>query len=219
MIRQRYSLVALLVMVALTSACGKDSPTAPTPAPAPANAPPTIAAMAVSQSAYRTARLTATTGDSDGRVATATVDWGNGSTSDVSSSAANITVTHRYNRAQSYTVTLRVFDDDGASTQQSRSVTIRVPPESCVGIKIVEVCAQSTADFQNLEVAVRAGDIALAKAMISEGNPSIALPLLLGFGRLTLAHNFTTGRLTISGEVCPIPFLVCEPVGSVPIQF
>jgi hypothetical protein len=217
MVRQRCSPVALLVMVALTSACGKDSPTAPTPTAA--NVAPTIATMAVSQSAYRTARLTATTSDSDGRVVTAMVDWGNGSTSDVSSSAANINVTHRYNRAQSYTVTLRVVDDAGASTEQSRSVTITVPEEACVGIKVVEVCAQSTADFRNLQVAVRAGSVALASATISEGNPSIALPLLLGFGRLTLAHNFTTGRLTISGEVCPIPFLVCEPVGSVPIQF
>ncbi len=219
MVRQTCSPVALLVMVALASACGKDSPTAPTPPPAPANTPPTIGTMAVSQSAYRTARLTATTADSDGRVVTATVDWGDGSTSNVSSSAANITVTHRYNRAQSYTVTLRAVDDDGASTEQSRSVMITVPPEACVGIKVVEVCAQSTADFQNLNVAVRAGDVSLARATVSEGNPSIALPLLFGFGRLTLAHNFTNGRLTISGEVCPIPFLVCEPVGSVPIQF
>ena len=77
----------------------------------------------------------------------------------------------------------------------------------------------ATADFRNVQIAARAGEIVLAGATISDGNPSVSLPLLLGFGRLTLTHNFTSGRMTITGEVCPVTFLVCEPVGSQITQF
>ncbi|MDH4063460.1 MAG: PKD domain-containing protein [Acidobacteriota bacterium] len=213
-------LACLLVVVAISAGCSK-SPTAPSPSPqpTPANSAPTISTMTVAQSAYRTARITATTGDGDGQVASGTVDWGDGSTTNLTSGVTSVNTTHRYGRAQAYSVTLRVVDDDGAQAQLTRSVSITVPPEACLGIEVVELCARSTSDFKNMEVAVRAGDVSLARATVSDGNPSIALPLAAGFGRLTLAHNFTTGRLIVSGEVCPVPFLVCKPVGSKTIQF
>jgi PKD repeat protein len=206
-------LVVLAALAAASVACSKS----PGPDPTPINAAPTISQISVAQSAYRTARVTATAADSDGQIASGTVDWGDGSTSPVTS--GTISLTHRYNRAQAYTVTVNVVDDKGLSAQLSRSVTITVPPEACIGIKVVELCARSTSDFKNLQIAAKAGDVVLAGITVSDGNPSIALPLALGFGRLTLSHNFTTGRLTIAGEVCPVPFLVCESVGSQTIQF
>jgi len=202
-------------------ACGSSSPTnpTPTPAPQPANIAPVIGQMAASQSAYRTGRLTANATDSDGQISSANIDWGDGTTTPLTTGFASISQTHRYARAQSYTITLRATDDKGTTAQSTRSVTITVPPEACLGILVIELCARSTSDFKNLQVAAKAGDIVLAGITVTDGNPSIAMPLAAGFGRLTLSHNFTSGRLTISGEVCPVPFLVCDSVGSRVIQF
>jgi hypothetical protein len=206
--------------------CGS-SPTAPTdpgvgpapPAPpAPANQAPVIATMTVAESSYRTGRITASASDPDGRIASGTVDWGDGTTSTVSGDYASITLTHRYDSAQAFSVTLRVVDDDALATQQARSVTIRVPPEACIGIEIIEVCAQATSDFRNVRVSAKAGDIVLSQITLTDGQPAITLPLAGGFGRLTLSADLQRGRIVVGGEVCPIPFLVCVPIGSHTIQ-
>jgi hypothetical protein len=208
---------AAILAFILAGCSGNASPTAPTPGPPPppANVAPTIGSMNVTNSAYRTARVTASASDSDGQVASGTVDWGDGTTSNVTSGFGSVSMTHQYGQAQSYTVTFRVLDNGGLSTQASRSVTITVPPEACVGIRILDVCARTTADFRNLRLAVKSGEIVLAQFTIDNGNASpVRVPLALGFGALTFQHNFNTGRLTITGEVCTVPFLVCEPVGS-----
>jgi hypothetical protein len=174
--------------------------------------------MTVTNSADRTGRLTASAADSDGTIASGTVDWGDGTTSPINSGFASISTTRLYTRAQAYTVTLRVVDDKGAATTLTRSVTIRVPPEACLGILVIEVCAEATANFSTMRLEARAGDIVLAGANLNDGAGSVVLPLAGGFGRLTLSHNFNTGRLTITGEVCPVPFLVCQGIGSQTIQ-
>jgi PKD repeat protein len=200
--------------------CGS-SPTTPSTPPAPAitpNTPPVIDQMAVVQSAYRTARLTASATDADGQVNSGKVDWGDGTTTSLTSGFASISMTHRYDRAQAYSVALSVADAAAASAESTRSVTITIPPEACLGVIAIQLCARSTADLRNLTVQARAGDVVLAGITISEGNPSVVLPLALGFGRLTLSHNFTTGRLTIGGEVCTVPFVVCQPVVNQAIQ-
>lgn len=212
----------LLLIAALGTAACNGSPTSPTDPPAPpppANAAPQIGSMSVAESGYRTGRITAASTDADGQIVSGTVDWGDGSTSPITNGFGSINLTHRYAQAQSYTVTLRVMDDDGAESQLARSVNIRVPPEACLDVLILDVCARSTSNFKNLNVAVRAGAVSLASFTISDGNPSITVPLGGGFGRLTLSHNFNTGRLSISGEACPVPFLVCESIGSRTIQF
>jgi hypothetical protein len=215
--------VVLAAGVALVTACSGSSPTSPSPGPTPGPGPitnlaPTISTMTVSQSAYRTGRVSAAASDPDGQVASGTVDWGDGTTTTLNG-PTSVSSTHRYARAQAYSVTLRVLDDAGASAALTRSVSITVPPEACIGIEIIEVCATTTADFRNANIAAKAGDIVLARATISEGTPSVSLPLASGFGRLTVSHNFNTGRMTITGDVCPVPFLVCRAISSHTIQF
>jgi hypothetical protein len=207
------------VVAAAGMAWSCESSAAPSDPPPAANAAPVIGPVSLSESGFRTARLTGNATDSDGQITAGTVDWGDGTTTAISSGFANISLTHRYNRAQAYSVTLRVTDDDGVAAQLTRSVTIKVPPEACLGILVIEVCAESSADFRNLQIAAKAGDIVLAGITVSDGNPSVVLPLALGFGRLTVSHNFTSGRLTITGEVCPVPFLVCQTIASQAIQF
>jgi hypothetical protein len=212
------------VMVA-AAGCGS-SPTGPTdpgsnPAapPAPANQAPVIATMTVAESGYRTGSLTGSASDPDGRIVSATVDWGDGTTVTPVGNYASLSLTHRYDSAQAFSVTLRVVDDAGLATQQAKSLTIRVPPEACLGIEVIEVCGQVASDFRNVLLSAKAGDIVLAQITIEDGRPAVTVPLAGGFGRLTISADLQRGRIVVGGEVCPIPFLVCVPIGSQAIQF
>jgi hypothetical protein len=214
--RPTLPIVATSLLAALAFSACSDSGMGPDE---PANAAPVIGSLSVVESSYRTARVTAAVTDADGTVTTVRIDWGDGANTTVPSGFGAVSQTHKYGGAQSYTVTVHATDDASGTAQLSKSVTIRVPPEVCASIEILELCASSTANFRNLNVAVRAGDIVLQSFTISDGQPAIVVPLALGWGRLSLAYNFDTGLLRIGGEVCVVAYFVCFPIAEHRIAF
>lgn len=91
-----------------------------TPGGSGTNQPPT-ANFTVTTSGL-TATFTDTSTDPDGTIATWSWDFGDGSTSTVKNPA------HVYATAGSYTVSLTITDDDGATGSNSKSVTVAAPP-------------------------------------------------------------------------------------------
>ena len=89
-----------------------------------ANKPP-IAALSLSSAvAYGPATITASTAassDPDGTIASASINFGDGS------SAAGPTASHTYSAAGVYTVTATVTDNAGASSSTSSTITVKAP--------------------------------------------------------------------------------------------
>ena len=221
------SLSALVLAVGLVG-CGGGSPTSPSPvagpnptpapAPAPQNAPPTFSQISLAQSAYRSARLTANVSDPDGQVTMLVINWGDGKQDTVTSGFGSIARTHEYGDAQAFSVALMATDNLGLTSQNTRSVTITVPPEKCVGVRIVDICGRVTSDFSRMNVSLKAVDTVITSFTVNEGTPTISIPLL-PFGRLTATFGFNTGRLRLQGEFCAIPLLSCSGLFDETIQF
>ena len=64
---------------------------------------------------------TGSASDSDGIIAGATIDWGDGA------ATAGLSGTHAYSVAGPYTVRLTVTDDDGATAFAEASITVTTP--------------------------------------------------------------------------------------------
>jgi len=157
--------------------------------------------------------------DADGQVSKVVINWGDGKDETVTNGFANISRTHEYGDAQAFSVALMATDNLGLTAQSTRSVTISVPPEKCVGFKgIADVCGRVTSDFSRINISVKAVDTVIASFSINEGTPVISLPTT-PFTRLTATMNFNVGRLRLQGEFCAIPFLVCTGTFDETIQF
>jgi hypothetical protein len=217
----RLMAVGLAVTAATVAGGGCGStPTSPTPPPpAAVNARPVIASMSVTQSSYRTGRISASASDSDGPIASGTVDWGDGTTTNVTRGFASISLTHRYDSAQSFPITLRVADDQGAAAQQTQVVQIAVPPETCVDIQLIEGCARVSSDFQQVTLLFQnPAHLIVGSFQLSDGLSGAPMHLLAWYGDLEGAVDLRAGRITLTGKVCAAP-LVCGSIGTTVIQF
>ncbi|WP_019136384.1 PKD domain-containing protein [Cellulomonas massiliensis] len=95
------------------------------PPPPPANLPPTAAFGSVADGLAVTVDASPSS-DGDGSVVSRTWTFGDGA------SGSGVTATHTYAAGGTYDVTLTVTDDDGASAQTTRQVTVAAPPPTGV---------------------------------------------------------------------------------------
>lgn len=100
------------------------------------NAAPTVAAFAhgslLQGEVYVT---TGSFGDPGADSWTATVDYGDGSgVQALALNGDNFALSHRYTAAGTFTVTVRVTDDDGAEGVRTASVTVRTPGQAVGGL-------------------------------------------------------------------------------------
>lgn len=216
--RTRFGVRTITLLAAIAfAACGESSPIGPEPEPV--NAPPTITSLSMADDGYSRARLTGSASDPEGAMATVEIDWGDGSTTTVDGDPASISVSHRYDRAQDYTTTLTVTDAEGLTAQRTSSIRIEVPDPVCLDLlKIVGVCINGTLNLRNFELEARVLNQVVYRSEIRDGQGDLRIPLPGGAGNLRIRYNMDTGRVTISGEVCPVPFLVCEEIASRTIQ-
>lgn len=209
------SLLALSGILAL-GACDASSPSEPE---VPPNQAPVVESLSVGDDGYRKARLTGAVSDPEGDIASVVIDWGDGKTTDVSGNYSDISVQHRYDRAQDFTVTLIVTDGEGASSERSSSVSIQIPDPLCLDLlKIVGACIQVTRDLRNFEMEVRILNKVVFSEEIKDGKGEMRVPFGVGLGALVVDFDMDAGRMTLTGEYCVIPFLKCEALGSHTIQ-
>lgn len=219
--RSRIRFLPALLGVLALGACDAASPSGPeVPEPdVPANLAPVVQSVSVADDGYRKARLRGSVSDPEGDIASAVIDWGDGKTTNVTGSFSNISVQHRYDRAQDFTVTLTVTDGEGVSSERSSSISIQVPDPACLDLlKIVGACINVTKDLRNFELEVRVFNKVVYSEEIKDGKGDVRIPFGAGFGAMVVAFDMERGRLTVTGEYCIIPFLKCESFGSHTIQ-
>ncbi len=117
-----YSTYSGLTLTGSYSGGGNPTPTPvpPTPTPVPSNTAPT--ANFTSSTADLTASFTNTSSDPDGSISSSSWNFGDGATSSATSPS------HTYSAAGTYSVTLTVTDNKGATDTISKSVTVTAPP-------------------------------------------------------------------------------------------
>ncbi len=207
---QHRTLVVFLALVVL-GACDS-SATGPA---APENQAPTVASVAMADDGYRKARLTGSVSDPEGAIDSVVIDWGDGTTTDVTGDPASISVQLTYDRAQDYTVTLTVTDAGGLSAQRASSIRIEVPDPFCLDFfEIARICIGGSSNLKNFDLEVRVLNKVVYSDEVREGDNRIEIPLGAGIGTMTIDFDPDLGRFTFTGEVCPVPFLVCREVVS-----
>jgi PKD repeat protein len=87
----------------------------------PANSPPT-AAFGVPTTNGLGVSVTSTSSDPDGTITATSWDWGDGT-----AAGTGTTTTHTYGAAGTYTITLTVTDNQSATGQTTRTVTVSAP--------------------------------------------------------------------------------------------
>lgn len=181
----------------------------------PENQAPTVASVAMAPDGYRKARLTGSVSDPEGAIDSVVIDWGDGTTTDVTNDPGSISIQHAYDRAQDYTVTLTVTDTGGLSAQRTASIRINVPDPFCLDFfKVVGMCIGGSSNLKNFDLEVRVLNKVVFSDQVREGDSRLDIPLGAGIGTMTIDFDPDRGRFTFTGEVCPVPFLVCREVVS-----
>lgn len=216
----RLRVLALLTCALALAACGDSGgPTDPSDPPDARNLAPAVDEISLAKDGYSRARLTGSASDPEGGVASVVVDWGDGQSSDVTNSYASIRLSHRYDRAQDYTVTVMVTDDQGQTSQRSASISIQVPDPACIDfLKVVSGCISMSRDLRNFRLEFRIANKIVYESEIKDGKGDVRVPLAGGFGMMVVGFDMDRGRITIGGEVCVVPHLVCQEVASKTIQ-
>jgi len=120
---------------------------------APADQPPT-AAFTASCSGMTCAVDASDSADPDGTVASYAWRFGDGGT------ASGVTASHTYGSEGTYTVTLTVTDDRGATATTTRSVTATTPPATSVSfVAATDATANSATPQVGIPAATQAGDL------------------------------------------------------------
>lgn len=216
--RARMGSVPVLLGVLALGACQSDA-TGPSEPEVPVNQAPVVQSISVADDGYRKARLTGSVSDPEGDIASAVIDWGDGKTTNVSGDFGNISVQHRYDRAQDYTVTLTVTDGEGLFAQRSSSMSLKVPDPFCLDfLKIVGACVNGSKDLTHFEIEVRVLNKVVYFEEIKTGDGELRIPFGLGIGAMTVEFDMDAGTMTFTGEYCVIPYLKCETMPSQTIQ-
>jgi hypothetical protein len=206
----------LLLALVLFGACDS-STTGPVE---PENQAPSVASVTMAPDGYRKARLTGSVSDPEGAIDSVVIDWGDGTTTDVTGDPASISIEHTYDRAQDYSVTLTVTDAEGLSAQRASSIRIEVPDPFCLDFfKIAGICIGGSSNLKNFDVEVRVLNKVVYEQQVREGDGRLDIPLGAGIGTITIDFDMDQGRFTVTGEVCPVPFLVCQEILSQTIYF
>lgn len=212
-------LLTTLTVSAALAACSADS-TGPSGPSEPANEAPVVQEIAVADDGYRKARLTGAVSDPENDIASVTIDWGDGKTTEVTEGFADISVQHRYDRAQDFTVTLTVVDGEGVTVDRSASISIQVPDPACLDFfKVIGACIEITRDLRNFNLDVKVLNKTVYKSEIKDGKGALRIPLAGGFGFLVIGFDMDIGKMTIGGEYCVIPHIKCEPLTSKTLEF
>jgi alpha-tubulin suppressor-like RCC1 family protein len=124
------------------------------PASGPAQNAPPVAAFPPPVCTGLICTVTSTSTDPDGSIATTAWDFG-----DSTPVATEPSAQHTYGAPGTYTITLAVVDDDGASSSTSRSVTVSQSSQSSIAFRAaVAVTGNSTAATVRVPGAVAPGD-------------------------------------------------------------
>jgi PKD repeat protein len=124
--------------------------------------------------------------DADGTIASYAWNWGDGATS------SGDTATHTYGTAGTYTVSLRVVDNDGADSTVTRSVTVAPPAASPIHFRgTAGVNANSSKPTVTVPATVQAGD-ALALVVSTKTGTTQTAPS----GWTAVSSSAGTGALT-----------------------
>lgn len=208
-----WMLATLLVVLTIT-ACGGIPEI-------PGNKPPVISDFKVTKTDFRTGLVTANVSDPDGSLTTVKVDWGDGSTTDDTSGATAMGASHKYAKPQSYTVTLTIIDDEGASTTESKSLEITYPAERCVGIKGIQFCAQFSGDFKHVRVYAQLLGEEVTFFKLEDGKAATEAWIPPGVARVLGKFNASTKTITLQFQTCTIPFIkgTCRTVATDTIRF
>lgn len=210
--RSLFLLSALIVLGACDS-----STTGPVE---PENEAPTVASVEMAPDGYRKARLTGSVSDPEGAIGSVVIDWGDGTTTDVTGDPGSISVQHTYDRAQDYTVTLTATDAGGLSDQRTSSIRIEVPDPFCLDFfKVAGICIGGSSNLKNFDLEVRVLNKVVFDRQVREGDGRIDIPLGAGIGTISIDFDPDRGRFTFTGEVCPVPFLVCREIVSQTFDF
>ncbi|WP_420126634.1 DNA/RNA non-specific endonuclease [Longimicrobium sp.] len=163
------------------------------------NVAPTVAAFAhgslLQGEVYAT---TGSFGDPGADQWTATVDYGDGGGAQaLALNGDNFALSHRYTMAGTFTVTVRVTDDDGAAGVRTATVTVRTPGQAVDGLSgaVDALVAGGSLHHGNgnaLNAKLRAADASLARGQghtaVNQLNAFISqVDALAGAGRLTAA--------------------------------
>jgi hypothetical protein len=170
----RFHLLILAGLALGAGACGGDSSSATDPTPGQPEVAPTVTGLRVGESPtiYIRATLAASVSDSNGDLAGAVVDWGDGKTSPVTSQLDAIDLLHDYARDGSYTVTLTASDLAGNETSASSRLTFDPVPAECFDVSALKLCGQVHPDYKGIDLSVSALNINLDSFTLTTSSTS-----------------------------------------------
>lgn len=183
-----------LATVTLVVAPDPEDPPDPDVEPEPENMPPTAVLTYASGQFRGQPYVFSTLGtvDTDGTIATSTMNWGDGTSDTVDSIPA--TVTHTYANAGTYTATLTVTDDDGATATASRTVIIQsqVQPNQSPVVTVTKTSGFYTGEF-TFSITATDPDGSLVSYVINPGDGTAA-PTVAGTPPATYTHTYSTAN-------------------------
>ncbi|MBO9625103.1 MAG: PKD domain-containing protein [Microbacterium sp.] len=160
----------------------------------PANVAPTASFTTAASGLTANVDASAST-DSDGTIASYAWNWGDGS-----AAGSGVTASHAYGAAGTYTVTLVVTDNAGATGTTTRQVTVTAPPGGDPAIASDAFARAATAGWGTADVGgawTLVGGVATV-ASVAAGVGKLALPA--GSTRNMLLNSVSAKNVTLSGD-------------------
>jgi PKD domain len=189
--RSMLSAIALAAAIGSAGCKGSDA-TAPKAAQ-----PPAIASLAVAKvgDVFLRASLTADVTDPDRDITTAVVDWGDNSTTTLTTGFAAIARVHDYSQTGTYTVTLTALDAAGNRVSSNGSVRLDPAPHGCFDVQLVGVCYTTHPDYLGADLSISVLGTVVQQYNLSTTKNRIEafVPVggLLGQVKLVFAANFS----------------------------